>query len=58
MIVINLDKARAIAEKHAKRIEDDAERAECIQAIAKADIADELAAIVRLIAISSEDKPA
>ncbi len=58
MIVINIDKARAIAAKRAESIKDEAERAECHEAIAQATTADELAAIVQLIAISAEQDKA
>lgn len=54
MIVINIDKARAIAIKHAERIKDEAERAECLAAIEQAVNADELANIVQLIAMSEQ----
>ncbi len=58
MIVTNIDKARAIAIKHAQRIKSEQERAECLEAIAKATTADEIAAIVQLINLSEGEAAA
>lgn len=49
MITVNLDKARAIAQRLAERVTDPTARARHIDAIAKAKTADQLAAVVRVI---------
>lgn len=49
MITVNLDKARAIAQRLAERVTDPTARAAHLQAIGNAKTAEQLAAVVRVI---------